>query len=255
MPHVNRAITTVLSSLVISGVLYGFAAPVLAPYLGPVARPLDQVPWYGIVLLRSVEIFGYIFTKNTNTKDIIMLSVISRTPYLTLLHNSFAIPIKALALTLLIDTISAIVSIRLFCHQIILTAKYPASLRADRTLKAILTAIAASFMSLFVYTGAKTFFPTFLITHFDAIRTVTPIPLPILIFGYMPIGYCLQELIDRYGFMQGAITTMAWSALVSGGNIAMGVKGGDVWGIAGVIEFWQVALLITSGVLGYVLSK
>ena len=254
LPNVLRAAGMLFTSILISGALYTLATPHLSHFLADIGRPADQIPWWSIVLLRALEVLGYASFGFTNTKDIIMLSVISRTAYATMLCFFFNVPPGIPALTTVIDTLSIWLPILAIYKEPNGRPVKRREISKEVSLTVILTLISASFLSISAYTAIKTFLPQFINAHFDLLRTTPVIPLPFLVAGFIPSGYCLQEIIYRHGFHVGTITVLVSSFVVGCGNIALAIRGGDAAGVLGVVQLWNASLTVTSAIIGYILN-
>ncbi|CCG83720.1 protein of unknown function [Taphrina deformans PYCC 5710] len=255
LPSFGSSIGLIGASILVSGSLYAVAAPNLSPYLGGIARPAADIPWWPILALRAIEVLGYASSGFSDSKDIIMLSIISRTAYSILLHTTYTIPTFVLIMSIAIDTISIWGPL-----QILHTAD-PATkptvridIKKDFTLTAILTLISSSIMGIGLYIAQKTVYPAFVVGHFDAVKNIMPLPLPLFVFGLIPVGYCVQEIIYTHGFSSGAIAMLTSSFVVGSVNIALGVRGGDLLGVFGIVQAWNCILAVASAVLGFILK-
>lgn len=90
--------------------------------------------------------------------------------------------------------------------------------------------------------------------HFDQIRSIRASPLPLLVLAYLPAGYCLQEVIYKHGFHHGTIASLVSAFVVGSAKIGMGVRGGDLLGVFGVVQYWNAAMAVASLVIGYILQ-
>lgn len=186
--------------------------------------------------------------------DLISLSVVSRTAHASILFSYFDVPIGVLVLTTAVDTLAIIAPVVLFAPGQTIVLEPRLALKKDTTLTIVLTCISSAFLSIFSYVAHKTFQPAFVVGHFDSVKSVTPQPLPLLMAGLLPTGYCLQHLIAKHGFMQGAIMSLVSNLIVSGSSTAMALRGADIVGAIGVTQAWNVSLVITCCILGFIMQ-
>lgn len=133
-------------------------------------------------------------------------------------------------------------------------AKERIDIKKEWTLTVVLTLIASSLFSMTLYVAQKTTLPTFLMGHFDGVVNIQASPLPLLLLGFLPAGYCLQEIIYTHGFHHGSIALLVAQFLVSSSKIGLGVRGGDLFGIFGTTQFGNAIAAFTTIVIGYILK-
>lgn len=186
-----------------------------------------------------------------------MLSILSRTAYSTFLHTSYEIPLFVLFMSAAIDILSLFAPLRLLLSPDD-TSKTPPTARLEiikePSLSIVLTLIVSSIMSIAIYVAQKTSGASFLMGHFDQIRSIRASPLPLLVLAYLPAGYCLQEVIYKHGFHHGTIASLVSAFVVGSAKIGMGVRGGDLLGVFGVVQYWNAAMAVASLVIGYILQ-
>lgn len=183
------------------------------------------------------------------------MSLLSRAAFVILLHTSYNVPIFALAMIVFIDTISMWSLLRLFAPMV--SKDVPLrrlDIKKEPSLTVVLSFIASSILAIALYVAQKTNLPAFVIGHFEAIENIAPTPLPLLLFGLLPFGWAIQEMIYSHGFHAGSIAMLTSSFVVGSGKIALGVKGGDLLGIFGTMQFWNATVATAAMVIGYILK-
>lgn len=184
-----------------------------------------------------------------------MLSIVSRTAYSILLHTTFTIPTFVLIMAMFVDTISLWAPLQILHNSVPATRPTKRiDIKKDPTLSLVLTLVASSIMGMALYAAQKTVFPAFVVGHFDAVKNIMPLPLPLLVLGLVPTAYCVQEIVYTHGFSRGSVAMLVSSFVVGGANIALGVRGGDLLGVLGIVQAWNVVLAVTSLVLGFILQ-
>lgn len=196
----------------------------------------------------------YILTKSLLADDILMLSVLSRTAFAAFLHTTFEIPLFVVIMSIAIDSLSLWTPLRLVLSPEIKSAPVVrVDIKKDTSLTFVLTLIVSSILSIAVYVIQKTTGPATLLAHFDQVRSITASPLPLLLLAFLPAGYCLQGLIDKYGWA-GMWAALSSAALVGASKIGLGIRGGDLLGTILVVQYWNTAMLIASSTVKYVLQ-
>lgn len=155
--------------------------------------------------------------------------------------------------SLFIDTIALWAPLQLLHHGG-LEEQRQSTVEKDWSLTLVLTLISSSLMGMALYIAQKTVLPVFVVGHFDAVKNIMTLPLPVLISGLIPTAYCVQDLVYTHGFHDATIAMLVSSFVVGGVNTALGVRGGDLIGIFGVVQGWNVILLCTTAVLGIILK-
>ena len=184
-----------------------------------------------------------------------MLVIISRTAYAAILCLCFHIPPGIPALTTSIDVAAILIPIAALKTYKRIEPVKNEMIKKENSLSIILTLIAASVLSVGTYVAIKTFLPTFVGAHFDILRPIPAVPLPFLVVGYMPAGYCLQEIIFKHGFHLGSLAVLCSSFIVGCSNIGLAIRGGDIVGILGVVQFWNIMYTVVCAVLGYIVRE
>lgn len=126
-------------------------------------------------------------------------------------------------------------------------------IKKEVSLTVVLTLIASSILAISLYVAQKTTLPAFVIGHFEDIQNIGATPLPLLLFGFLPFGWAIQEMIYTHGFHSGSIAMLTSSFVVGSGKVALGVKGGDLLGIFGTLQFWNASIATAALVIGYIL--
>ncbi|OLL26149.1 hypothetical protein NEOLI_002109 [Neolecta irregularis DAH-3] len=231
-------------SLLLSAFLYAVAAPALRPLLGAIARPAAVVPWQMVVLLRTAEVYIISYT-GQSLNEAALTAFLARVPILHLLNASFSIPAYALVLVSAIDVSSIFIPFWLIRH---VRSQCPPQ---DKVFSGLYTALSATILSIAIYVGSKTWYPHLVLTHFDGIRSVVPIPLPLLVVGLLPAGWALQEIFTIRG-SKGLASLLAQMIVVATGNIWLSVRGADLAGVIGISGAWAMQILITAAILKWV---
>lgn len=167
---------------------------------------------------------------------------------------SYAIPLYVNLMSVAIDTLSLWGPIQFFTTPAKPRTIKRLEIRKDLSLSLVLTLIVSSILSMAVYVAQKTRLPSFLLGHFDGVKNITPSPLPLLILGFIPTSYCIQELIYRHGFSSGTIAALVSSFVIGSGHIALGIHGADLFGVFGTIQAWNIVVTIACMVIGSILQ-
>jgi hypothetical protein len=114
----------------------------------------------------------------------------------------------------------------------------------DKKLTAYTALMCATFLSLPTYYLSTKYLPMTLVTYFDAVTSLSALPLPSIIALNIPAGYSLQVLLARYG-VKGALAAVA-NVLVTGtGLMYYGVAGAEAKGVQIVDTMWVVSIVVS----------
>ena len=183
-----------------------------------------------------------------------MLVVVSRSAYATLLYTAYRVPMFVHVMSIMIDALSLWAPLQFFTFPSKAMLVKRLEIKKDWSLSLVLTLIVSSIFSMALYIAQKTQLPSFLLGHFDHVKNIMPMPLPLLVLGFIPTSYCVQELIYRHGFSAGAIAALSCSFIANSGRIALGIRGADLIGIFGVTQAWNAVLVIASAAIGSILQ-
>jgi hypothetical protein len=104
------------------------------------------------------------------------------------------------------------------------------------------------------YLSAK-FLPITLVTYFDAVVSVNPMPLPVIVLLNIPVGYSLETLLTRYG-VKGALAALANLLATGTGLMYYGIVGAELKGVQIINAIWLFSLVISiAAIYGFVLRK
>jgi len=169
---------------------------------------------------------------------------------LQLLYSSYSIPIQTILSLLVVDVVS------LVAPQYFLAASVPPHTPyEDKKLTVYTTILSATFLSLPLYYLSTKYLPLTLVSYFDAVTSLTTLPIPTLIAVNLPAGYALQTLLERYG-VKGAIASLL-NVLVTGtGTLYYGVTGAEIKGVQVLDTIWIVSMIVSlAATYGFVIRK
>jgi hypothetical protein len=125
----------------------------------------------------------------------------------------------------------------------------------DLRLLSYTSLLSATFLSLPLYYLSAKFMPMTLVTYFDAVVSVNPVPLPIVILLNVTAGYSLETLLTRYG-VKGALVALANLLVTGTGLIYYGAVGAELKGVLIVDTIWLISTAISIvATYGFVLRK
>ena len=125
-------------------------------------------------------------------------------PYYALLGLFYDISLSSIALSLTVDIFSNVVPFYLLRSTnphnkaISTPTTANASLASNTPIRLYLTLFAASVYSVVVYTSFYTWIPTYLVLHFDSIRTLEyayNAALPVLLIAFIPLGFAAKDFL------------------------------------------------------------
>jgi hypothetical protein len=171
--------------------------------------------------------------------DSALLGTVARGPFLQLLFSYFHVPWYTIMTLLCVDIAS--ISIPIFLLK--RTPQPPRTLYNDTKLSSYGTLLSAIFLSLPIYYISAKWLPVVLVSHFDGVRNVLPLPIPLLIALNLPMGYALETLVTRYG-AYGTAVALADVFITGTHRLFLGVNV-DIEGIAVVQGMWILSILVS----------
>lgn len=133
------------------------------------------------------------------------LTILTHAPYLYLIHTFYSISPYTVLSSLTIDILAIALPARLLrkrspTHSTSATATAVPNrnLINDTVIIALTSVLGASVYSSAIFTSLKTFLPSFLVTHFDGLRTLEAgyeATLPVLTIALIPVGWAVREFL------------------------------------------------------------
>ncbi|KAL9094460.1 MAG: hypothetical protein Q9165_003310 [Trypethelium subeluteriae] len=187
LPAPTRFPLLTVLSLALSTLLFSFVADSTGVELASISRSLNE-PWQaGVVLGWKVIELGVAWYLNYDDIDTVSFTTLSHLPFCYLLWSFYSVSLRATTTLLLIDIVSTALPVTLLRPRA-LEHRQPRSpattttttlpdaanphLLHDRFLQALNVVLAAATYSAALVLAHRTFLPTTLILHFDALRSL-----------------------------------------------------------------------------------
>ncbi|KAG4302540.1 hypothetical protein PCANB_001113 [Pneumocystis canis] len=249
-----------LISCLFSTILYAVSWPYFSESSNPILKSISSVPLSYSLVIKFVELELYFTTKHVY--DTVLLIFISRIPWIYICCLIFSSPLWILLLLVVSDIYVLSVPFyllsyhkySLFGHK---KAKKVNSIQfsQDCVLTILLSALISSIHSIFVYIVTKLTLVPLLSIYSETGHLIAPIPLPILLFAFFPLGFCIQKIILLFGphkaflyitFTLAWVTTTQLFLLVRGINFSIILISFAAFWSATVISFFAVILCFKS---------
>lgn len=180
LPGVIRFPLVVTLSMVLSSLMYSWAAEYIAGDLARVSRNLNE--WWEVGVLVAWRMFELAlgWYGKYDSYDIASLTLLSHGPFLLLLHSFYDVSASTAVLSLAINTLTTYIPFRLLRD---LSPEHASSslsnktvnnqdIVTDFTIQALTTFLAASIYSVVTYAAYVTYLPVTLVKYFDDIPSV-----------------------------------------------------------------------------------
>ncbi|KAL2014298.1 hypothetical protein VTN00DRAFT_1823 [Thermoascus crustaceus] len=217
IPSPVRFVLVVLSSLVLSSLLFTFASEITEGDLAPVSKHLET--WWevgGLIAWRSVEL-GLAWILGFDGRDVAYFTLITHLPSFSLLSSFYGIRPTTTLTSFIITLFSTTVPFVLLrqarsVHSLSSARGQSVSNRAilqDRP-TAIYTSVAASTIyAVVLYISFATWLPTHLVTHFEGLPDIRTAHagaagFPVLFLSLLPAGYAARDFLF--------VSSAGWSA-------------------------------------------
>jgi len=113
----------------------------------------------------------------------------------------------------------------------------------DKQLSSYATLLSAIFLSLPIYYISAKYLPVLLVTHFEGLRNLYPLPISLLIAINLPAGYALDTILTRYG-RKGALVALANVIVTVSGRMYLGLDV-DIEGVGIILGLWVGSILVS----------
>ncbi|QSL65407.1 hypothetical protein MERGE_002717 [Pneumocystis wakefieldiae] len=180
-------------------------------------KSFSNVPLSHLLAIKFVELVLYFMINYIY--DIFLLVFISRVPWLYISFLVHPFPLWIILFLLLFDIYSLFGPFYLVSNERYALFRDKELLRSslrpkhDGVLSILLSALISSICSIIVYVVSKLSLIPLSSAYFSIKHFVAPIPLPILMVAFFPLGFCIQKIILSLGPFKAylyMILTMAW---------------------------------------------
>ncbi|EMR10538.1 hypothetical protein PNEG_01246 [Pneumocystis murina B123] len=180
-------------------------------------KSFSNVPLSYLLAVKFVELMLYFMINYVY--DIFLLIFISRVPWLYISFLIFPFPLWIMPFLLLFDIYSLFGPFYLISNERYALFRDKGILKSsirpkqDGVLSILLSALISSICSIIVYVVSKLSLIPLSSTYFETKHFIAPIPLPILMVTFFPLGFCIQKIILSLGPFKAylyMILTMAW---------------------------------------------
>ncbi|CZT18622.1 uncharacterized protein RCC_04466 [Ramularia collo-cygni] len=203
LPAAVRFPLAVLVSFGLSATLRSLTAELIGPELAAVSRDLTEGWQIGAMFAWKVAELAIAWYACYDYVDLAYLSLLNNVPYYFLLNTFFGVDYLATAIPMVID-VTALAIPFAFLRSLNYARRggqvknANQAVAQDRGVQYLIAAFGASIYAIVVYGSFTTWLPTYMIVHFDGLRSLerahnTGILLLLALFG--PLGYAATQFI------------------------------------------------------------
>ncbi|KTW31501.1 hypothetical protein T552_00143 [Pneumocystis carinii B80] len=202
---------------IFSTIVYIIFLPFSAKSLNPMLKSFSNVPLSLLLAVKFIEFILYFMINYVY--DIFLLIFISRVPWLYISFLLFPFPLWIILILLFFDIYSLFGPFYLISNERYALFrdkgpfKCPMRSKQDGVLGILLSALISSICSIIVYVVSKLSLIPLSSAYFETKHFIAPIPLPILMVAFFPLGFCIQKIILSLGPFKSylyMILSMAW---------------------------------------------
>ncbi|KTW32807.1 uncharacterized protein T551_00292 [Pneumocystis jirovecii RU7] len=193
-------------SCLFSTILYAVSWPYFSESSNVILKSISSASLLYILVLKTVELLFYFKTKHVY--DTVFLIFIARIPWMYICCLLFSSPLWILLLLVAADIyILSLPFYLLSYHQHnSLTnkkvKKNPSRFNQDRVLTILLSLLVSSIYSIVIYIVSKLILVPLSLFYFNTQLLIAPIPLPVLIFFFFPLGFSIQKIVLSFGSLK-----------------------------------------------------
>ncbi|KAJ5960427.1 uncharacterized protein N7479_007577 [Penicillium vulpinum] len=227
IPSAARFTIVVLSSLIVSSVLFTFSSTLTVGDLGPISKHLEE--WWevgGLIGWRALEV-GLAWVLGFDGRDVASFLFLTHLPTYSLLSFFYGIRPTSTLIAFGITIVSTALPFALLrqpssVHNLSHTSADAVANRnilQDKITTVFTTLMATSIFSVVLYASYATWLPTQLVIHFEGLPDISaahagPAGLPVLFLTLIPAGWAARDFL--FVSSTGYSTTPASSSCCQG---------------------------------------